>query len=70
MSQLRSDILKKRKREEINETERQYKCIHIAGPVQPYEEENEVQINISDSEKEVDMETEDNNASEILNADH
>ncbi|CAB4395944.1 unnamed protein product [Rhizophagus irregularis] len=82
MSQLRSDILKMRKREEIDNTEKQYKRIHIAASVQPYndeeevdkeaEEETETQINISDCEEEADTEIsiEDNNTSEILSADH
>jgi len=33
MSQLRSDILKKRKREEIEKSEQQYKWVHIATPI-------------------------------------
>jgi hypothetical protein len=41
MAQLRSDILCKRKREEIEISERQYKRLHIAEPIQEYESDNE-----------------------------
>ncbi|GES95927.1 ribonuclease H-like domain-containing protein [Rhizophagus clarus] len=39
MAQLRSDILHKRKREDTEKYERQYKRIHIAEPIQEYEDE-------------------------------
>src|SRR5690242_5064453 len=38
MSQLRSDIIYKRKRNEIEVSEKQYKRIHIATPIQQYDE--------------------------------
>ena len=38
MSQLRSDIIYKRKRNEIEASEKQYKRIHIATPIQQYDE--------------------------------
>ena len=41
MSQLRSDILHKRKRKNIEKYERQYKRIHIAEPIQEYDENDE-----------------------------
>jgi hypothetical protein len=37
MSQLRSDILRKRKKSEIEKSEKLYKRNHIATPIQPYE---------------------------------
>jgi hypothetical protein len=37
MSQLRSDILRKRKKIEIEKSEKLYKRNHIATPIQPYE---------------------------------
>lgn len=48
MSQLRSDILSKRKRNEAEKAEQQYKRIHIAAPIQPYNnktQEDRVQEN-------------------------
>ena len=41
MAQLRSDILHKRKREDTEKYERQYKRIHIGEPIQEYEDEDE-----------------------------
>ena len=37
MAQLRSSILHKRKREEVEISERKYKRIHIAEPIQEHE---------------------------------
>jgi hypothetical protein len=79
MSQLRSDILKKRKREEIEKFEQQYKRVHITAPIQPNNDEEERDsflIDISDDEdEEIDTsifnENDDNNnASEIFNVDN
>ncbi len=83
MSQLQSDILKKRKREEIEKAEQQHKRIHIATPIQPYNDEKErddfSQVNISDNEEDeviiLDNNLEDDlnifdNADEILSVDH
>ena len=83
MSQLRSDILKKRKREEIEKAEQQYKRIHIATPIQPYASDEEdqddfSQINISDNEEDEETIIDDNlegdlnidNTNEILSIDY
>ena len=57
MAQLWSDILRKRKWEDIEKYERQYKRIHIAEPIQEYEDdENNGEFtfdafNASDSEE-------------------
>ena len=83
MSQLWSDILKKRKREEIEKAKQQYKRIHIATPIQPYasdeeEQDDFSQINISDNEEDEETIIDDNlegdlnidNTNEILSVDH
>lgn len=79
MSQLRSDILKKWKREEIEKFEQQYKRVHITALIQPNNDEEERDsflIDISDDEdEEIDTsifnENDDNNnASEIFNVDN
>ncbi|GBC34060.2 ribonuclease H-like domain-containing protein [Rhizophagus irregularis DAOM 181602=DAOM 197198] len=41
MAQLRSDILCKRKRDDIEISERQYKRLHIAEPIQEYQSDEE-----------------------------
>ena len=58
MAQLRSNILYKRKREDVENSERQYKRIHIAEPIQEYqadEEKNDEFVfnafNVSDTEE-------------------
>jgi|GEM_PF-5690262 len=80
MSQLRSDILKKRKREEIEKSEQQYKRVHIAAPIQPNNDEEERDsclIDISDDENEeidasiiIENDDNNNNTSEIFNVDN
>jgi len=62
MAQLRSDILCKRKREDIEISERQYKRLHIAEPIQEYqsdeEDDNEFTFNaFNDSDTEEEEET-------------
>jgi len=57
MAQLRSDILCKRKREDIEISERQYKRLHIAEPIQEYQsdekDDNEFTFNaFNDSDTE------------------
>jgi hypothetical protein len=42
MSQLRSDILSKQKHKEIDMVKRQYKRLHLAIPIQPYESDEDV----------------------------
>lgn len=41
MAQLRSDLLCKRKREDVEISERQYKRLHIAEPIQEYQSEDD-----------------------------
>jgi hypothetical protein len=41
MAQLRSDILCKRKREDVEISERQNKRLHIAEPIQEYQSEDD-----------------------------
>jgi len=41
MAQLRSDILCKRKHEDVEISERQYKRLHIAEPIQEYQLEDD-----------------------------
>jgi hypothetical protein len=69
MAQLRSDILQKRKYEDAENFEKQYKRIHIAEPIQIDEDEGENNeftfndsFNISDTEEEG---SEDGNFSDI-----
>ena len=59
MSQLRSDILSKRKREDAENFEKRYKRIHIAEPIQEYQMDEEEHdeftfnaFNVSDTELE------------------
>lgn len=42
MAQLRSDILHKRKCEDVEISERQYKRIHIAEPILEYQSDDDV----------------------------
>src|ERR1043166_6305335 len=76
MAQLRSDILCKRKREDTEISERQYKRMHIAEPIQEYQsDDDEVSgfafnaFNDSDTEEleESSIDEETNNSNNILN---
>jgi phosphate starvation-inducible protein PhoH len=51
MSQLRSDILRKRKKSEIEKSEKLYKRNHIATPIQPYETSDSEDSGYSDIEE-------------------
>ncbi|CAG8525715.1 18255_t:CDS:1 [Acaulospora morrowiae] len=42
MSQLRSDILSKRNHNEVEKTKQQYKQIHIATPIQPFNDNKDM----------------------------
>ena len=56
MSQLRSDILRKRKKFEVEKSEKIYKQNHIATPIQPYEISDVSDISETSEEEDDDSE--------------